>query len=82
MKTLVIIIFCMIICINNVMSQNVNGKVVNRNQQPVEAVTVVMQSDDKVFVDAVITPAYSLRNNFQRFQRTECRCDNNEGTEL
>ena len=57
MKTLVIIIFCMIICINNVMSQNVNGKVVNRNQQPVEAVTVVMQSEDSVFVDAVITDA-------------------------
>ena len=57
MKTLVIIISCMIICINNVMSQNVNGKVVNRNQQPVEAVTVVMQSEDSVFVDAVITDA-------------------------
>lgn len=57
MKTLVIIISCMIICINDVMSQNVNGKVVNRNQQPVEAVTVVMQSEDSVFVDAVITDA-------------------------
>lgn len=57
MKTLVIIISCMIICINNVMSQNVNGKVVNRNQQPIEAVTVVMQSEDSVFVDAVITDA-------------------------
>ena len=58
MKTLVIIISCMIICINNVnnvMSQNVNGKVVNRNQQPIEAVTVVMQTEDSVFVDAVIT---------------------------
>lgn len=39
------------------MSQNVNGKVVNRNQQPIEAVTVVMQSEDSVFVDAVITDA-------------------------
>ena len=57
MKTLVIIISCMIICINDVMSQNVNGKVVNRNQQPVEALTVVMQSEDSVFVDAVITDA-------------------------
>ena len=57
MKTLVIIISCMIICINNVLSQNVNGKVVNRNQQPVEAATVVMQSEDSVFVDAVITDA-------------------------
>lgn len=55
MKTLVIIISCMIICINNAMAQKVTGKVVNKNQQPVEAVTVIMQSEDSVFVDAVIT---------------------------
>ena len=36
-------------------AQNVKGKVVDPDQQPVEAVTVIMQTQDSTFIDAVIT---------------------------
>ena len=36
-------------------AQDVKGKVVDASQAPVESVTVVMQTIDSTFVDAVIT---------------------------
>ena len=33
-------------------AQNVKGKVVDPDQQPVEAVTVIMQTQDSTFIDA------------------------------
>lgn len=37
------------------MAQEVKGKVVDEAKQPVEAVTVIMQTPDSTFIDAVIT---------------------------
>ena len=36
-------------------AQNVKGKVVDNQQRPIEAATVVMQTPDSTFVDAVNT---------------------------
>lgn len=36
-------------------AQNVKGKVVDNQQRPIEAATVVMQTPDSTFIDAVIT---------------------------
>ena len=36
-------------------AQNVKGKIVDNQQRPVEAATVIMQTPDSTFVDAVIT---------------------------
>ena len=36
-------------------AQNVKGKVVDNNQRPIEAATVIMQAPDSTFIDAVIT---------------------------
>lgn len=37
------------------MAQEVKGKVVDEAKQPVEAATVIMQTPDSTFIDAVIT---------------------------
>lgn len=36
-------------------AQTITGKIVNSRNEPIEAVTVVAQTMDSVFVDAVIT---------------------------
>ena len=36
-------------------AQNIKGKVVDNQQRPIEAATVIMQAPDSTFIDAVIT---------------------------
>lgn len=52
-------------------AQNVKGKVVDPDQQPVEAVTVIMQTQDSTFIDAVITDSlgyFSFKENPEQYR--------------
>lgn len=55
MKQIVILIFSLIVWASRLAAQEVKGVVTDRNHQPVEAATVIMQSSDSTFVDGVIT---------------------------
>ena len=53
------------------LAAQVNGQVVNQEKQPIEAATVVMQTPDSTFIDAVITD--SLGRFSFRDERTPFR---------
>lgn len=43
------------ICSGTITAQGVRGKVVDRDDQPIESVAVILQSTDSLFIDAVVT---------------------------
>ena len=52
----IMIFMCMLAnAVTHLVAQNVKGKVVDKNQQPIEAATVVLQMPDSAFINATIT---------------------------
>lgn len=53
-------LFLLSYCSLGVSGQGIKGKIVDRQNQPIESVTVVLQTLDSVFVDAVITDSLGV----------------------
>lgn len=70
MRTIFLMIAGLMIITGRLAAQ-VNGQVVNQEKQPIEAATVVMQTPDSTFIDAVITD--SLGHFSFRDERTPFR---------
>lgn len=71
MKQIVIFIFSLLVCVPRLAAQEVKGIVTDRNHQPVEAATVIMQTSDSTFVDGVITDSlgqFSFHHQLDRYR--------------
>lgn len=53
-KRLIALVFLLFLCVI-ANAQIITGKIVNSKNEPIEAVTVVAQTIDSVFIDAAIT---------------------------
>lgn len=55
MKQIVILIVSLMVAATRLAAQEVKGRVADKNRQPIEGATVIMQTPDSVFVDGVTT---------------------------
>ena len=55
MKQIVILTVSLLLAVTRLAAQEVKGRVMDKDQQPIEGATVVMQTPDSVFVDGVVT---------------------------
>ena len=71
MKRFLLFILGVAACSVHLMAQNIRGKVVDYENKPIEAVTVVMQSADSVYVDAAITDVngdFTFNHNIEHYR--------------
>ncbi len=55
MKQIVILTVILMVAATRLAAQEVKGRVTDKDRQPIESATVVMQTPDSVFVDGVTT---------------------------
>ena len=71
MKRFLLFILGVAACSVHLMAQNIRGKVADNENKPIEAVTVVMQSADSVYVDAAITDVngdFTFNHNIEHYR--------------